>query len=55
MAARSIQNKPHKFTSLNEFDRAIRHIVTVPKEAVDERMKAEKAERDAERKKKPQS
>jgi hypothetical protein len=42
---------PHKFESLGDFDKAIRHIANVPKEVVDERIAQQKAEH----KEKPQS
>jgi hypothetical protein len=37
--------KPHAFESLGEFDRAMRHIVSVPKEAVDKKIAAEQAKK----------
>jgi len=43
--------KGHTFEALTAFDKAIRHIATVPKEVVDERIDQQKAER----KEKPQS
>lgn len=46
-----MKNKNHRFESLGDFDKAIRHIATVPKEVVDERVADEKARRKAERKK----
>ena len=37
--------KPHAFEALGEFDRAMRHIASVPKEAVDKKMAAEKSQK----------
>jgi hypothetical protein len=36
---------PHKFESIPEFDKAMRHLVTVPKETVDKKMAKERAKK----------
>ena len=51
----NLKKLTHEYQGIPEFDRAIRHIATVPKEVVDQRIAEEKAQRDQQRKEKPQS
>lgn len=39
MSKKQIQQKPHSFTALPEFDKAMKKIVAVPKEDVEKREK----------------
>ena len=38
-------NKKHPFNALTEFDKAMRHLITVPKEVVDKKMAEESAKK----------
>ncbi|MBC8354068.1 MAG: hypothetical protein H8E66_18915 [Planctomycetes bacterium] len=40
-----VNKSRHEFEALPEFDKAMRHLITVPKETVDKKMAAEQAKK----------